>query len=150
MCHTYEPSSEPLHISVKKIFSFRPRATQKVLKNLFEFVFENSSQAETLTLDGFLVRGSLDGSVLLSNLEMRGPTADSERRGKNVKRYKVWHLKAKANIWPWLSYMCRIHSTAAESLNTSPPRYRGTSTIRKRPTPLGPPQEHRYRPTVGS
>jgi len=34
--------------------------------------------------------------------------AASERRGNSLKGY----LRAKASIWPWLSYMCHIRSTA--------------------------------------
>jgi len=34
----------------------------------------------------------------------------SERRGDN---FQDFHLKAKAIIWLWLSYMCHIRSTAA-------------------------------------
>ena len=35
-----------------------------------------------------------------------------ERRGITLKRFKDVCLKAKARIWPWLSYTCRIRSTA--------------------------------------
>ena len=35
----------------------------------------------------------------------------SERRGENLKRFEDFYVKAKASIWPWLSYMCRVRST---------------------------------------
>ena len=34
------------------------------------------------------------------------------RRGNTSKRCKDFHPKCKARIWPWLSYMCHIHSIA--------------------------------------
>ena len=39
-------------------------------------------------------------------------STSSERRGNNLKVFKALHPKAKAIIWPELSYMCRIRSTA--------------------------------------
>jgi len=38
--------------------------------------------------------------------------AASERRGNNLNRFKDFCLKAKAQSWPWLSYMSRVRSTA--------------------------------------
>jgi len=35
-----------------------------------------------------------------------------ERRGNNVKHVNDFYLKAKARIWPCLSYVCNIRSTA--------------------------------------
>jgi len=35
-----------------------------------------------------------------------------ERRGTNLTGFMDLYLKAKAIIWPWLSYMCHIRSTA--------------------------------------
>ena len=32
----------------------------------------------------------------------------AERRGNNLKGFKVFYLKAKASIWPGLSYVCHI------------------------------------------
>jgi len=37
----------------------------------------------------------------------------SERRGDNLKGFEGFYLKAKARIWPGLSYVCQIRSTAA-------------------------------------
>ena len=36
-----------------------------------------------------------------------------ERRVNNLKVSRDFYLEAKARIWPWLSYMCHIGSTAA-------------------------------------
>ena len=36
----------------------------------------------------------------------------SARKGNNLKGFEDFRLKVKARIWPWLSYMCRICSTA--------------------------------------
>ena len=36
----------------------------------------------------------------------------SERRGSRLKGFKDFYLKAKAKIWPCLTYMCHIRSTA--------------------------------------
>ena len=35
-----------------------------------------------------------------------------KRRGNNSKELTGFYLKAKARIWPGLSYMCHVHSTA--------------------------------------
>ena len=35
-----------------------------------------------------------------------------ERRGNTVIRLEHFYLKAKARIWPWLSYMCFVRSKA--------------------------------------
>ena len=40
------------------------------------------------------------------------PLFVSKRRGINLKGLQDFYLKAKARIWPWLSYMCHIRSTA--------------------------------------
>ena len=37
-----------------------------------------------------------------------------ERRRNTFKGLKEFHLKAKAETWPWLSYMCHIRSTAEQ------------------------------------
>jgi len=37
----------------------------------------------------------------------------AERKGNQLKGLKDFYLNAKARIWPWLSYMCHIRSTAA-------------------------------------
>jgi len=54
----------------------------------------------------------------------------SERRWNTLKSFKGFYLNAKARSWPRLSYQCHIGSTAD---------CRGTSLIRNRPPPLGPP-----------
>ena len=36
-----------------------------------------------------------------------------ERRGDNLEGFNDFYRKAKARIWPWLSYMCHIRSIAA-------------------------------------
>ena len=39
-------------------------------------------------------------------------SAASERRGDNFKRFDDFYLKARSIIWPQLTYMCHIRSTA--------------------------------------
>ena len=41
------------------------------------------------------------------------------RKGKTFTGFQDFYLKAKARMWPCLSYMCHVHSTA-ESLNAAP------------------------------
>jgi len=36
-----------------------------------------------------------------------------EQEGKNSKGFKDFQLKAEDRIWPWLSHMCHIRSTAS-------------------------------------
>ena len=36
-----------------------------------------------------------------------------ERKGINLKDFKDFYMKAKARIWPGLSYMCHFRSTTA-------------------------------------
>ena len=43
----------------------------------------------------------------------------SERRGINFNRFKAFYLKAMAGIWPRLSHMCRVRSTAVKEINFS-------------------------------
>ena len=40
----------------------------------------------------------------------------SERRGDNLKSFTGFYLEAKARIWPWQSYFCRIRSAAVSQL----------------------------------
>jgi len=40
--------------------------------------------------------------------------AAAERRGNNLKGLKDFNLKAKAIIWPWLSYTCQLCSRVVE------------------------------------
>jgi hypothetical protein len=41
--------------------------------------------------------------------------AASEQRENTLKGFKDFNLKAKAGIWPWLSYMCHIRYSADSS-----------------------------------
>ena len=57
------------------------------------------------------------------------------------------YRKATARIWPRLSWMCRVRSTAdPETLK----EVQGYLAHVKTLTPLGPPSDPRHRPTVGS
>ena len=46
-------------------------------------------------------------------VDFGGLAAALERRGNTLTGFKDFNLKAEARIWPWLSYTCRILSTAA-------------------------------------
>ena len=46
--------------------------------------------------------------------------ADWVRVRNQFKRFKGFYLKAKARIWPWLSDMCHIRSTAVARPAFSP------------------------------
>ena len=38
--------------------------------------------------------------------------AAAERRGSNSKQFKDFYLKPESKIWPWLSHLCHVRSTA--------------------------------------
>ena len=53
----------------------------------------------------------LSRAFKMFQMRFRHPSA-SEQIGSNLTELKDFCLKAKAIIWPWLSYMCHIHSPA--------------------------------------
>ena len=58
-----------------------------------------------------------------------------ERRGDNFKHRKHYYSKGKAGIWPRLSYLCHIRSTAVGVRATLPPLIHMVSGLRFLPSP---------------
>ena len=129
----YEPSSEPLHISAKKLFLNRVMEQDSSHPGslLYECICDYQVRCRSKMAH---IRHSRPDSVLnfqakaLKSLKSdppslgRGPVScfheilfsskDFKRRGNNLKRFKDFCLHDKARIWHWLSYMCHVRVTA--------------------------------------
>ena len=95
----YELSSESLHISAKQLLLNAQKRPNK--------------SCGCSSGDG---RASLRDS----HAPQRGASS-TERRGNNFKTNQHFGLKARARIWPCLSCMCHVRSTAARAEFARPP-----------------------------
>jgi len=98
---------------------------QKSLKPFFQKTFELSqehlmfqgpsseSQGHNLASAGLTVASSLESGTCPSRhrplrRQRVTPAGRFRAKRKQLKGFTDFHLKVKSQIWPWLSYMCRM------------------------------------------